>query len=174
MSTLYQRVLGSRFADLHPILQTFHSQTESAVADCRLEVIHPPGLLKTIFRKLAGMPAAGLHEKTLLEVKAHGSHEVWLRTIGGKRLVTRQWQRGDLLLEGVGPAVFGIELVSDSGGLRFETRRVWLLGIPIARLVAPKVSAWVRPKENRWNVKVSLDAPLLGTVLIYQGEVTPR
>jgi hypothetical protein len=174
MPTLYQRVLGTRYTDLHPLLQTFHSQPEGAVADCRLEVIHPPGIAKTILRKLAGMPAEGLHEKTLLEVKANAKDEIWLRTIGGKKMVTRQWQHGDLLLEGVGPAVFGIELVSDSGGMKLETRRFWMLGVPIAKRIAPKVSAWVKPREKSWEVKVILEAPLLGTILIYEGEVTPR
>jgi hypothetical protein len=174
MPTLYEEVLGERYSQLHPVLQAFHSQTGASFADCRLDVIHPPGVIKSLFRKLAGMPRAGQSQNTLLEVREMPFGEEWRRTIGGKLMVTRQWRHGNLLCEGIGPAVFGIEPTCEQGGMRLETRKFWLLGIPILRSIAPSVFARITPQERGWQVEVRLTAPLLGPILIYQGEVTPR
>ena len=174
MSTLYKRILGKRFCQLHPVLQEFHSREGIATADCNLTVIHPPVLLKSLFRVLARMPSAGRHEATLLEVHTRNYGEEWIRTIGRRVMVTRQWQFGNLLVEGVGPAAFGIELILNNGSMKFETRRVWMIGIPVPRLIAPRVFAEAIPRETSWLIEVRLEAPLLGSILIYEGEVTPR
>lgn len=174
MPTLYQRILGERFAELHPILQSFHSQGCATFADCSLEVIHPPGTIKTWLRTLSGVPSAGKHETTLLEVIPFSQGETWRRTMGRRQLVTRQWAAQNLLMEGVGPAVFGIEVIPWRGGMRFETRRFWLLGVPILKWFSPRVSAVVEPREKGWQVEVQLAVPFLGTLLIYRGEVKPR
>lgn len=174
MPTLYEQVLGEHYSQLHPLLKAFHSRTGILLADCDLEVIHPPGLIKRLFRRLAGMPRAGHHLQTLLEVRETPYGEEWRRTIGGKLMITKQWRRGEMLLEGVGPAVFGLELVGDKGGMRFETRRFWFLGIPVFKFISPTVFAAVKPLKTSWQVDVRLTAPLLGPILIYQGEVTPR
>jgi Domain of unknown function (DUF4166) len=174
MATLYERILGVRYGQLHPVLRAFHSQSGVAVADCRLDVTHPPGVLKSLFRKLAGMPSAGRHETTLLEAHARPYGEEWRRTIGGKLMITKQWQSGSLLMEGVGPAVLGIELHCEQGGMRFETKRFWVLGVPIFKAISPSVFARVTPLEKSWQVEVRLTAPWLGPILIYEGEVTPR
>lgn len=174
MPTLYEELLGERYSQLHPILKAFHSQPGGGIADCCLEVIHPPGMLKSLFRFFAGVPDAGTHEKTLLEVVVSPQGETWRRTMGGKTMVTRQWSRGGLLIEAIGPGAFGIVLSCEQGGMKFETRRFWLLGIPVFRAISPSVYALVTPRAASWEVEVRLAAPLVGTILVYQGEVTPR
>lgn len=174
MPTLYQQVLGDRFAELHPVLQAFHARPEGGRADCQLLVTHPPGRLKGLLRRLGGVPAAGEHAAALLEVVVQPGVEVWRRTIGDKPMTTRQWRRGLQLMEGVGPAAFRLELTVDRGGLRFDSNGFWFCGVPIARSLSPRVRAVVEPRERSWRVAVALEAPLLGPLLLYEGEVTPR
>jgi hypothetical protein len=174
MPTVYEQVLGERYQELHPLLKAFHSSPQGAIADCRLDVVHPPGLLPLIFRLLIGAPAQGKAIETLLEVRANGNLEEWRRTFGRKTLVTRQWHHQGLLIESFGIAVYGLELAVVERGMQFRARRLWVLGVPFPVSLAPSIFAHVAPGEKSWRLIVSLKAPLLGPLLSYEGEVTPR
>ena len=57
--------------------------------------------------------------------------------------------------------------------MRFDQRRTWLLGVPLPRLLAPRVSAVVTPVSQDWNIDVRMAAPLIGPLIRYHGIMIP-
>src|SRR5688572_18599355 len=103
MKTLYQRLLGARFADLHPLLRRFHS-ARRGLATGRFRVAHGGGLLAWLLR----LPPAGTDIPLRLGITPRPGGECWRRSFAGVPLLTRQFQRGRLLREQAGPFEFGL------------------------------------------------------------------
>ena len=171
--SLYKRVLGERYQQLHPLLQEVHSRPELH-AQGSFRIIRPPHLFKRFLGSLLGMPAATENVPTILTVETVNNAEKWERSFGKFRMMTWQWSWRDLLLERSGPVTFGIHLEIADGGMRFVCRRAWFLGIPVPLIVAPSVLAEVTPVENGWHAKVQLKFPLIGEMLGYEGEIYPN
>lgn len=174
VATLYQRVLGNRFADLHPVLRRFHSCPTGGTGAGRFAVIRYPGLLRRFLAFVLRLPSPGRDIATTLEVTATSTGERWVRTFGRTTLVTRQTVAGGLLIEYAGPMSFGLVVEVVAGGMVMRTRHVWCLGLPLFRCVAPSVEATVVPAEQGWSVVVRLVLPLIGPLMEYRGDVVPR
>jgi hypothetical protein len=172
--TLYQRILGERFADLHPVLRRFHSFLEGGSGVGRLQVIRYPGRLRKLLAAALRLPPARDATEVRLEVSPTGTGERWERSFSGWSLVTRQTARGALLVEHAGPICFGLAVDVVDRGMVFQTRRVWLLGLPLPRWIAPAVEAKVVPNGEGWTVQVRLTFPGVGPLLQYRGEVFPQ
>jgi hypothetical protein len=171
---LYQRVLGPRHQQLHPLLQEFHDRPQGK-AEGVFRINRPTQLFKRLLRALLGMPAPAENVPTTLTVEVlDNGIEKWVRSFGKFRMTTWQWCWRDLLMERSGPVTFGIHLeIVDGGGTQFITRRVWLLGIPLPLIFAPSVLAVETPVPGGWHAKVQLSFPLIGEMLGYEGEVYP-
>ena len=74
-----------------------------------------------------------------------------------------------MFIESFGPLAVGFKLVASDEGLRFVQQRTWWLGIPVPRLLAPRVEAAETPAADGWNVDIRLALPLLGPLLRYHG-----
>ena len=171
--SLYRRVLDDRYRQLHPLLQEFHERPRGR-AEGNFRIIRPPQRFNRLLGSLLGMPAAAENVPTILTVeRLENGAESWVRSFGNFRMATWQWSWRDLLLERSGPVTFGIQLEIVDGGTRFITRRVWLLGIPLPLIVAPKVLAVETPIPGGWHAKVQLRFPLIGEMLGYEGEIYP-
>lgn len=171
--SLYRRVLGKRFQQLHPLLQELHDRPEGK-AEGVFRIIRPPQLFQRLLGTLLGMPAAAENVPTTLQVQLlDNGVEKWARSFGTFRMTTWQWPWRDLLLERSGPVTFGMHLEIADGGMRFICKRVWLLGIPLPLLLAPRVFALVSPVDGGWQAKVQLRFPLIGEMLGYEGEIYP-
>ena len=171
METLYQRLLGPRFADLNPVLQRFHSSRQPITGVGLFRVVHHPGWFRRLLVKLMGLPAAGDAIEVTVEVTPTGDGERWGRSFAGRPMVTFQTAKDEMLMERGGPIRFGIALAVVDGGMTFRTRSVWFLGVPLPRWLGPSVDADVVPKGEGWSVVVRLTLPLVGRLLEYDGEV---
>ncbi|MGI8981498.1 MAG: DUF4166 domain-containing protein [Pirellulaceae bacterium] len=171
--SLYQRVLGERYQQLHPLLREFHGRSEVR-AEGTFRIIRPPQLFKRLLGSLLGMPAAAENVPTILTVATIKNAEKWVRSFGKFRMATWQWSWQHLLLERSGPVTFGIHLEIVDGGMHFVCKRVWLLGIPLPLWIAPSVLAVVTPLQHGWHAKVQLMFPLIGEMLRYEGEIYPQ
>src|SRR5262249_6542914 len=101
--TVYQRVLGAKFAELHPVLRRFHSSPRGG-RQGRVRVPHFPGRLKKLLIPLMRLPAAGEDLPVELVVSPKGAGELWVRAFPGWRFVSIHTARGGLLFERDGPA----------------------------------------------------------------------
>jgi hypothetical protein len=177
--TLYRRVLGERFAELHPPLQAFHACAPLAVARGPMAVEHGNCWAARCVAWLFGVPPATSNGTVVLEVSCADGVETWSRTFAsgglpGKRLTTWQWQRGPLLVEASRGVAVGFDLQVHSGGLVFVPRRVWWCGVRVPRWFGPIIAASAVPAGEGWLVDVRIAGPLVGTILHYQGKVSPQ
>lgn len=171
-SSLYQRALGTEFDRLPLSLRQFHTRSEGH-AQGSLSVRRGSGRLRNFLADCLRLPCAGERLPIRLQVKPWGEGERWVRHFGELRLETRQWLWQRLLVEAAGPLQFGFRLRADADALRFDFLRAWLWGIPLPRLLSPRVAAIATGTEQGWTICVRVDFPLLGTLVEYQGEVAP-
>lgn len=170
---LYHRVLGEAFESLPPVLRRFHEQTPEACAQGSLHITRGAGWIRQILAAAMRLPSPGAQIPATLRVRTEGALEYWTRDFGGLHMATRQWQQGDLLMEAAGPLQFGFCLTADAVGMGFECVRCRLFGIPLPRALSPRIVSTTTAEGEGWRLYVRIDAPLLGMLAQYEGDVTP-
>jgi Domain of unknown function (DUF4166) len=169
--TIYERVLGERFASLNPSLRRFLGEALGGRAAGTLRVTRADGLIRNAIAAAMGIPPAGEYE-TQLEVTPLRDGQRWSRRFGTYALETSQSEYRGLLLESTGPASIGFELVVQEGSLLFLPRRAWVFGIPLPLWLAPRIEAENSPVESGgWRVRVRFGIPMLGQIAEYEGDV---
>jgi hypothetical protein len=171
---LYRRVLGTQFAELHPILRRFHTSAGGMIGIGRFRVRRHPGRLRGTLAALLRLPPTSDATEVRLGVFPAGAGERWVRSFDGIPLVTLQTWRGGLLIEQAGPAHFGLAVEVLNGGMVFRSKRVWLFGVELPGDLAPSIRATAVPTDRGWTADVRLSVPLLGPLLDYEGEVIPQ
>lgn len=173
VATIYQRVLGQRFAALTPVLREFLSRDASGSATGRLTVTRSAGWARNVAAWALGIPPAGDYD-LLLQVIPHGAGQRWVRNFGRHALTTWQSNWCGLLIERKGVASLGFELTVDGDALLFRACKAWVLGVRVPLWLSPSIDAENRPDESGgWQVRVVFRVPLLGRVAEYQGSVKP-
>jgi uncharacterized protein DUF4166 len=173
MSSLYQRVLGPNFTELAPVLRRFHTHPTGGSATGRLAVEHGASRAARLLVSLMGLPVESPREEVHLQVTVDDQQEIWDRKFGQRRMRTRQRHWGRLLLESTGLVVLGFELLVEDGGMHFEQRGAWLLGLKLPRFIAPRASCKVTPTGEKWKLDVRLELPLVGPLIRYHGVMAP-
>ena len=172
--SLYRRVLGSEFARLAPALRQFHDCELGGKAAGRMTIEHGSGWIARVLAWLLRLPPAMKDGPVTLAVSASDSVERWDRAFGSRRLITRQWQRGALLVESLGLVAIGFAATVENETLRLATRRVWCCGVPVPTWLGPGTTALATPDGDGWLIDVHVAGPLVGTILRYRGKVTPE
>jgi hypothetical protein len=172
--SLYRRILGARFDALPEVLRRFHDAPGGGRARGMLQVKRAGGPLRDGLASLLRLPKTGTDVPVRLEVEIEGDRERWVRDFHGRPLETVQWARGDLLMESYGLTSFSSALVLEGSCLRYELRRVWVMGIPIPRRVAPLIDGRVDAGDSGWRLSVRVQAPFLGELVLYEGWVEPE
>lgn len=76
-------------------------------------------------------------------------------------------------MEAAGLLRFGFRVEADGTGMQFTSLRCRLLFLPLPGALAPRITAVVVGRAACWSVDVRIEAPLLGLLARYHGEVTP-
>lgn len=174
MESLYRRIMGTGFDELPEALRRFHDAPDGVRATGSFRVERGSGWLRNAFATIMGFPAAGVDVPVRLNVVLEGDRERWIRELGGRRLVSTQWARGNLLMERVGPASFSCSVMFDGSRLHYQFLRAWWLGIPLPRRLSPFVESYVEPGDRGWWVLVRIFAPFLGKIVSYEGWIEPE
>ena len=172
-ATLHQRVLGESFQRLPPALRAFHGRRQGGRASGRFELVRASGWLRGAAAWAMRLAPAGSDVPTRLDVVVEGDRERWIRRFADHHMITVQHEHCGLLAEDFGHMRFMFQLSGDESGLRFVLRRVRLCGFPLPLWLAPRVSATVAGEPHGWHVDARIGAPLLGTLLRYQGSLRP-
>ena len=170
---LYRRLLGSRFDQLHPTLQHFHT-LPNVFGVGRFRVRRSPRRLVALAAALFGLPASTDAAEVLLTVTRVGAGERWVRSFDGRPFVSMQTARRGVLIEQAGPTYLEFALDVLNGGMVFRSERVWLLGVALPERVAPAIHATVTAAGAGWATAVRVSVPFLGTLLEDEGEVIPQ
>ena len=120
------------------------------------------------------LPEPGEQVPVLLNMQVEADSECWTREFGSLRLVTQQWLHHGLLIETAGPSRFGFRLSAGATQMRFEFVRCWLLGVPLAFALSPRVNASASIYEDGWWIHVRVEVPVLGMLVQYEGKVVPE
>ncbi len=172
-ATLYQLLLDEQFALLPEPLRRFHGSPVGGCVEGVFRVERGRGFLRSLLADLGKLPPAGEDVPLRLEVRVTDGEEHWTRTFGATRLLTRQFARDGRLLELHPPWKLRIRLGATREGMQLEHERCYWFGIPLPRLVAPRVDSFVEARGQGWFVEVTIGMPLVGMVCRYSGEVRP-
>lgn len=176
-AALYPRLLGPAWETLDEAVRRAHTVGGGLRGRGRFRVWCAPGLAARALCRLVRLPPAGEEVDTRLVVTEQGEGERWVRSFGGRPLVSEECAGSDgLLVERVPPVELRFRLEPRAGALHFEHVRTALrlgrLRFPLPRFLAPRVSASETAAEGgALRVVVGIRAPLLGPVFGYEGTV---
>ena len=171
--TLYQRLLGTSFAQLPPVLRQFHSLHSGGRAAGHVIVQSGAGSLRYAAARLLKMPHAGSDVPIHLQVVPGGGSEVWIRRFGSQSITTKQWQCGNFLVEQAGPLHFVFRVTASPAGLHFAFQHNLLCGMRLPASTSLGVAATAIGYQGHWNIDVRMQAPLLGDITTYSGDIYP-
>ena len=137
--SLFQTVLGDRFADLPRAVQRFHTHLGKAHYEGKADIAGPEGLTGKFAAWIAGFPPPGRDVPVRVTIDASPELELWERHFGDKRFTSRLVldRSGQFAEEHVGAFHFTLELHVTDGKLAFPVRSGRLFGwlpIPLALL----------------------------------------
>jgi hypothetical protein len=170
---LYRRLLGSAYDTLPPTLQRLHELDRRLVAEGRAKVERGKGVLARLIAAAVGLPQAGTDIAITVDFRRDGVRERWRRSFAGRAFSSTQEEgRGGfdrLLCEQFGPAVFGLALIVETGGLRLLVRRWSLFGVTMPIVLAPACVACEYEAQGRFHFCVDLGLKWIGLIVRYQG-----
>jgi hypothetical protein len=124
---------------------------------------------------IARLPPASTGTDIELTVTECGQWQSWRRQFGGVQLTTIQTERNGLLVERYGPFECSFEVAYDGKALvhrQVGAAIAWgILRIPLPRLLAPRVAARTSCDEDAVLFRVEVAAPVVGSVVTYEGRV---
>lgn len=168
VAPLYARAMGARFEALPPAVRAMHDLTGDGGAAGEGSVKRGSHVLARLIGDVMRFPPSGdypLH----VAFAAEGGKERWTRDFGGHRFASELSQAGNGVAERFGPLRFAFDLPSDEAGLGMTLRRWTLFGIPMPRLLGPRIAAREWEEEGRFRFEVGVALPLIGPVIRYQG-----
>lgn len=174
---LYERLLGSEWAQLAAPVRRLHSPGPRVYAHGRLSVTGATTAGARAIARALRLPRASPAAATTLAIVREGDGERWVRRFERRRLDTRQSANAGTLLERYGVLEFRFALERCDGGLRYRQMHVSVaagsLRVPLPRVSAPVVDACERAAaDDRVSVDVRISLPWAGLVLRYRGEMT--
>lgn len=169
---LYKRVLGDRFSALPGAVRELHDVSNERRWRGACEVTRGAGLMARMAAWLGGLPPAteGMRDGFCYEVRPAGDVEVWSRGFAGVApFVTRQWPADGLLCERAGPVVFGFAVQADGAGLRLVLERCWVMGVPLPKVLHPRISAVETDVDGVFRFDVAAQFPWGAFLVGYRG-----
>ncbi len=170
---LYRRVLGPRFDLLPPRVRALHDLTRPSVWRGRADVARGRSLPARLAALLTGLPPQGPDQPLEVVFEPVGATEVWSRRFGASLFRTTQSLRGACLCERAGPATFVFRTLAGEDGLALRLDGLRLLGLPLPRVLHPKVRTFERERDGRYEFEVEAHLPLFGLLVRYAGWLEP-
>ncbi|WP_216352914.1 SDR family oxidoreductase [Sphingomonas sp. LM7] len=168
---LYQRAMGARFRALPEQVREMHRLHGDGGARGEGTVIRGKGVAQLIGR-IMDFPPSGTWPLHVSFAERCG-RERWNRDFGGHRFSSELSQARAGVVERFGPLRFEFDLPSDSAGLRMVLRRWSAFGVPMPRLLGPRIAAREWQEDDRFRFEVDVRLPLVGPVVRYAGWLEP-
>ena len=167
---LYRRLLGPTFDALPPRVRELHDLTAPATWRGRADVERGTSLVARLMAIMLSLPPTG-RDQPLAVTFAPDSRgrETWTRTFGTKIFPSLQYERGGSLCERVGPTTLVFTLDASRDGLALVLTSVRVLGIPLPRLLHPRVRTLEREQDGHYRFEVESALPLFGPLVRYSG-----
>lgn len=167
--SLYEHVMGERFARLAPALREFHRLAGKVRLRGEVQVVAPRGALARLLALALGTPRQDSAGPICFELDAAPGSETWVRRFADRTMVSRMRLGRAGLVERLGPASLGFGLDEREGRLVMSLQSMRFLGLPCPRWLAPRIVAEETGVGRRLYFDVSARVPGLGLVTHYQG-----
>ncbi len=174
---VFRRLLDHPFEELAAPLQAFHDIAGKAHYRGRSRIERGRNPVARLVATVMRFPKAGRDRAVEVELSVADQVETWRRSFDG--MVFRStFEVGSgryegLLVERSGPLCFGMALVADEGHLNYLMRRWDIFGLPLPRLLAPRIVAFEHAARDRFNFSVTISMPLIGLIVGYRGWLEP-
>lgn len=172
VAPLYARAMGARFDALPAAVRTMHDFTGDAGAVGEGTVRRGKGL-GWLVGWIMGFPP-GARYPLHVAFAAQEGRERWTRDFGGHAFSSTLGQAGPGVAERFGPLRFAFDLLSGGDGLRMELRGWSAFGLPMPRVLGPRIAAREWEEEGRFRFEVGVALPLIGEVVHYAGWLERR
>lgn len=171
--SLYERVMGDRFARLPPEVRAIHDVFRDGGATGEAQVTGASNPVAALVARAVGFPQPG-HHRLHVHFRETDGHENWTRDFGGRCFQSHLSQRDRWLVERFGPFRFAFDLPSDARGLSMVMRRWWFGPLPLPKWLAPRSTAreWSENRQFHFDVPIAL--PLIGRLVHYRGWLEPE
>lgn len=166
---LYQRVLGARFARLPPRVQRLHQPGPHFEARGEAQVMRGDSSAARILADTMRLPPAAEKMPLHFSIDTVDGVEHWRRDFGGHVFTSQMWEENGVLCERTGIARLRYELELDHGVMRMELRGFKSAGIPVPRLLWPRVATAESERAGRYCFDVRASMPGVGLVIRYRG-----
>lgn len=171
MGSLYEQVMGQRFARLPAAVRRFHTISGQRKLEGWVETAAPASPLARWMALCLGTPQAETQGPIRFELDASSDQETWTRHFPSHSMISRLRKVGEILEEKLGVATLRFALLATDAGLEMELRSMAFLGIPCPRWLLPSIVAKEYGEGDAIHFCVSAALPLLGTVARYRGHL---
>jgi NAD(P)-dependent dehydrogenase (short-subunit alcohol dehydrogenase family) len=169
---LYARAMGEAFTALPPVVRQMHDVRGDAGAEGEGRVVRGHGLVARAIGEAMRFPREGLWPLHVGFAERDGV-ERWTRDFGGQAFSSELSAEGSGVAERFGPLRFVFDLTSDASGLEMRLTRWTALGIPMPRLLAPRILAREWEANGQFHFAVAVALPLAGEIVGYSGWLEP-
>lgn len=174
---LYRRVLGDGFDRLPAPVRRMHEISEASTATGQAEITRGQSAVAGLIGWLARLPAAGTDVPTTVLFSPADGSELWRRTFGRssfQTVLSAAPGRPGHLVERLGLMRFLLRVpVDDDQGLSMILAGMTVLGIPVPRMLWPRIGATERVEDGLFAFDVSVSAPIGGLIIRYRGRLRP-
>jgi saccharopine dehydrogenase-like NADP-dependent oxidoreductase len=169
---LYHRVMGEHFNTLPTLVAGMHTIIGNGGAIGDAKVTRGRSLLAQLVCQIMGFPPDG---QTSLHVNfdEHNGKEKWTRTFGDVAFSSVLRERNGQLCERFGPLSFVFDLGVHDQALHMLMRGWSAFGIPMPSWLGPSTQAREWQDGDDFRLDVSIDLPLIGRVVRYEGRLKP-
>jgi hypothetical protein len=171
---LYRRMLGAGFDVLPARVRELHDLDGRRVWNGRADVERGRSLPSRFAAAISGLPPEGPDQPLRVIFEADGETEVWSRQFGSALFRSIQFKRGSCLRERVGPTTFLFAALASPEGLALRLAGFRVLGVPLPRLLHPKLRTFERERDGRYEFEVEAHLPLFGLLVRYAGWLEPE
>ena len=176
---LYEVVGGADACAVLPApIRALHGNVSRARWAGRADVTGAANPLSWLAARLVGIPRAARDIDLSVEFEVRDGVERWQRSFAGKPFVSLQYagagSDSGTVVERFGALAFALRNALDGAGLSQQITAAYVLGIPLPRLLWPRMQARERiDAQGRFTFDVAIALPILGRLVAYRGWLMP-
>ncbi len=175
---LYPQLLGSDWGKLSPLMRAMHVTRGPISARGTFEVHKAVGWWASCLRRFSRLPPPGRDVPTRLVITQEDGQEVWCRSFGTTRMLTKQRLHAPgVMAERVGCMEFRIRVAREHQGIRYcqvgAALRLGPFKVPLPAMLAPQVEGTEQPAASVGGaqVRIAIRAPIGGRLIAYEGVI---
>jgi hypothetical protein len=166
---LYRSLLGARFDALPYCVRELHDLTEPAVWIGRADVERGRSWLARTVADLLSLPPDGKDQPLGVSFVPVDGREEWTRWFGTRTFASVQFERHGLLAERIGATTLLSVPEASEEGLGLKLHGVRVLGIPLPRMLHPRVRTFESEQDGLYRFEAEAHLPRVGLLVRYTG-----